>query len=286
MTLGSEAAWADRVRSNREQVDRFREVADGDFYAPVSTLFRADPARPDDPVLRALLSLARPADTWLDIGAGAGRYALPLARSVAEVIALEPSPSMLDGLRAGITVHGVGNVRVVEGRWPDDAVGLAADVALIAHVGYDIEAIGPFLDAMERAAGRVCVAVLMERAPASVAESAWQAVHGEPRVALPALPEFLGVLLARGRLFEVTLLPPQPRRHPSRDDARNVLRRQLWVGTAGPKADALERVVAALRSDADGIVIDPRPLRIGIVSWEPSGRDPSTFSPASVSSPS
>jgi SAM-dependent methyltransferase len=265
------AAWADRVRDNREQVDRFREVADGDFYAPVSTLFRADPARPDDPVLQALLRLARPPDTWLDIGAGAGRSALPLARSVLEVVALDPSPSMLGGLRAGMAEHDVSNIRVVEGRWPDDAAGLAADVALIAHVGYDVEAIGPFLDAMEGAAGRLCVAVLMERSPASVAESAWLAVHGEPRVSLPALPEFLVLLLARGRLFEVKVLPPQPRRYPSRDDVRTVLRRQLWVGEAGPKADALERVVAALPSDADGVVIDPRPLRIGIVSWQPGG---------------
>ena len=38
-----EAAWAARVRANREQVDRLREVPDGpDFYAPVSGLFRAD----------------------------------------------------------------------------------------------------------------------------------------------------------------------------------------------------------------------------------------------------
>ncbi len=39
-----EAAWAARVRANREQVDRVREVPDGaDFYAPVTGLFRADP---------------------------------------------------------------------------------------------------------------------------------------------------------------------------------------------------------------------------------------------------
>ena len=266
----TEVAWADRVRGNREQVDRIREVADGDFYAPVSTLFRADPARPDDPVLRELLALARPEDTWLDIGAGAGRYALPLAGAVREVIALDPSPSMLGGLRAGMDEHGIANIRAMEGRWPEEAPGLRAGVSLIAHVGYDVEAIGPFVDAMEASASRLCVAVLMERSPASAAEAAFQAIHGEPRVALPALPEFLALLLARGRLFELRLVPPQPRRYPSRDDVRAVLRRQLWVGAAGPKADALERFVAALPEDRAGVVIDPRPLRIGVVSWEPT----------------
>jgi precorrin-6B methylase 2 len=267
-------AWAERVRANREQVERIREVPDGDFYATVSTLFRAEPARPNDPVLGALLALARPDDTWLDIGAGAGRYALPLARQVREVIALDPSPSMLTGLRAGMAEHGIPNIRVVEGRWPADAAeagGLVADVALIAHVGYDVEEIGPFIDAMEGAARRLCVAVLMERSPASAAEAAFEAIHGEARIALPALAEFLGLLLARGRLFEVTLTPSAPRRYPSRDDVRTVLRRQTWVGASGAKADALDRFVAALPEDADGVVIDPRPSRTGIVSWERGG---------------
>jgi ubiquinone/menaquinone biosynthesis C-methylase UbiE len=73
-----------------------------DFYAPVTSLFRADPTRTDEPALASLLALVEPGDTWLDIGAGAGRYALPIARAVAstggEVIAVDPSSGMLAGL--------------------------------------------------------------------------------------------------------------------------------------------------------------------------------------------
>ena len=68
-----EAAWAERVRANREQAERVRECTTSDFYAPVSSLFVADPRRTDEPVLDVLQALARPGATWLDIGAGAGR---------------------------------------------------------------------------------------------------------------------------------------------------------------------------------------------------------------------
>ena len=156
-----EAAWAERVEANNAQVDRHREVPDGtDFYAPVTGLFRADPTRTDEPVLQELLMLAQPGETWLDIGAGAGRYALPLAmelaRSGGSVLAVDPSRGMLDALRATADEHAITNVRIVEGRWPDVAPEAGqADVSLIAHVSYDIAAIGPFLAAMEAAARRV-----------------------------------------------------------------------------------------------------------------------------------
>jgi hypothetical protein len=71
------------VRANREQAERVREDTEGtDFYAPIAQVFRADPRRTDEPALDRLLGLARPEDTWLDIGAGGGRYALPVALRV------------------------------------------------------------------------------------------------------------------------------------------------------------------------------------------------------------
>ena len=275
-----EASWATRVRANAEQVDRFREVADGaDFYAPVTGLFRADPTRTDEPALDALLALVRPGERWLDIGAGAGRYALPIARALAssggEVIALDPSASMLEGLRAIAAEHGIDNIRAVEARWPPvDAGPFAADVALIAHVGYDIEGIGPFLAAMESVAGRLCVAMLMERQPSSIADVCWPPVHGEPRVPLPALPEFLELLRARGRDPSTTMLERAPRRFESRDELEGFLRRQLWIEPGGA-ADRRFRTAMddLVEQDPEGRVglRDQRPLPIGMVTWAPGG---------------
>jgi CTP:molybdopterin cytidylyltransferase MocA/SAM-dependent methyltransferase len=276
----AELAWADRVRGNRDQVDRFREEPDGkDFYASVSSIFRDDPDRHGDPVLDALRAHARPGDTWLDIGAGAGRYALPLARMVREVVALDPSMGMLDGLRAGMAEHGIENVRVVPGRWPEalDHDGPLADlapvdVALIAHVGYDIEAIGPFLDGMERVASRECLAVLMERSPALIAEPFWPPLHGEARVALPGLPAFVDLLRARGRDPEVAMLESSRRSWASREEIEPYVRRQTWVAPGTAKDRRMQELIDEwLVTNDDGSVelSVAGPLRVGLVAWKP-----------------
>jgi len=263
-------AWAARVRADRDQVNRAREIDDPiDFYGPIADRFRFDPHRSGDQVLDLLRSLARPTDTWLDIGSGAGRYALPLALSVHDVVCVDPSPGMLEALRQGMTAHGIGNVHTVEGRWPLDGYDDASDVALMAHVGYDIEQIGPFLDAMERGARRLCVAVLGEGAMTTVSTLFWQPIHGEPRVPLPAMPELLAVLLARDRLPEVRLAERQPSTFDSIQDLLSMARRQLWVRPGSVLHRRLEDLVAGNATERDGRwSLDWTPSKIGVISWE------------------
>src|SRR5262249_48035446 len=100
-------AWSDRVRANREQAERLREGdPPRDFYAPIASVFGADPRRTNEPALEVLRALARPGETWLDIGAGGGRYALPLALRAGRIIAVEPSEGMQAVLRGGMAEHG------------------------------------------------------------------------------------------------------------------------------------------------------------------------------------
>ncbi len=278
--LELETAWNTQVRANRDQVDRFREIVDDtDFYAPVSRLFLADPDRTGDASLDLLRSLVSGGETWLDVGAGAGRYALPLARLAREVIALEPSPGMLGSLEEQRREHGITNVRTVQARWPvaqgsEAARALGpypvADTALIAHVSYDVEPIGPFLDALEAAARNRCLALLMERQPSSIADVAWPIVHGEERVPLPALPELVALLRARGRSPLVTMLDREPRRFKDRVALATFLRRQLWIAPGGVKDDVFEAALHGLiDTNADGVYLrGPRPLAIGLVTWD------------------
>lgn len=272
----AEAAWGARVQAHHEQTARLRETPDGgDFYAPVSRLFIADPRRADDDVLDHLLPLAQPDDTWLDIGAGAGRYALPIALHVREVLALDPSPGMLEALREQAAAHGIANVRTVEARWPVDPTEgpvPPADVALIANLGYDVEAIGPFLDAMEAAAGRHCVAILADRQPSTPAHAFWPLVHGEPRAELPALDDFLVLLRVRGRTPTEARVPRPSRGFPSLDELRRWLRNQLFLAEGSAKDAVLLRdLEGRIVHHPDGTVelTSQVPMATGIVSWEP-----------------
>jgi len=264
------AEWARRVRANREQAERVREGGPPrDFYAPVASAFKADPHRTGEPALDLLRSLVRPGESWLDIGAGGGRYALPLALVAGEVIAVEPSDGMLAVLHEGMAEHGIANVRIVQSTWPM-ADAPRADAALISHIGYDIEAIGPFLDAMEGSARRLCVAVLVSRSPAAVAAPFWPPIHKEEREQLPGLEEFLALQLARGRLCDVRILEREPMTYGDRDAPLGWLHQQLFIQEGGQKSGRLAAAVRDLITERDGRwAVSWEPVPLGVVSWRP-----------------
>lgn len=273
LSPGSEAAlsaWAARVRANRDQAERMREPAPpSDFYAPVASSFRADPRRTDEPVLNHLRTLVRPGETWLDIGAGGGRYSLALALEAKEVIAVEPSNGMRAVLRQAMAEEGIGNITIHETEWPTSALTVHADVAFISHVGYDVEAIGPFLDQMEMSARRMCVAVLLAEAPATPASLFWPGVHGESRELLPALPEFLALQLARGRLCEVALFERPAATYTSREALVVGMRQQLFVAPGSEKDRRLHDMIdkIAVQDEAGRLSLGWHAAPLGVVSW-------------------
>ena len=264
-------AWRRRVSANREQAERLREgTAPRDFYAAVASDFRANPRRTDEPALDVLRALVQPGETWLDIGAGGGRYALPLALLAKTVIAVEPSEGMRTVLQAGMAEHGVSNVELVGARWPMQGAP-TADVALMAHIGYDIEEIGPFLDAVEASARRLCVAVLVTPSPPHPAEVFWPPVHGEARVSLPSLTEFLMLLLARSRLFELRLFAREAVLHADREGPLRWLYQQLFVAPdteKGRRLAALARDAITSREGRWALSWSPVPT-VGVVTWRP-----------------
>ena len=264
-------AWSTIVTAERVQVESLpNRPRPEDFYGPQAGGFKADPRRTDEPLVDSLLELVKPDETWIDLGAGGGRYALPIALHAKTVYAVEPSPGMRNALAESAAEHGIENVEVFDERWPCESKVPVADVCFICQVGYDIADIAPFVEQMEAHTAKMCVAVMFERAPISDWAPLWRGAHGEDRILLPGMPEFMKLLYARGRLPEVKLLSLPPRVYASREQLHSVSRRPVWVLEGTPEDTKLAQTVNELAVDvADGVVINPGPRRLGIITWAP-----------------
>ena len=262
--------WGEMVRVEHSQSDRMRGVRPADTWNQFAAQFKADPHRTDDRTVEALRSRLIPGETLLDIGAGGGRLALPLALTCRSVTAVEPSPSMCAVLRETASEYGIKNVSIVESGWLDADVEPAA-VALCSHVVYVIEDIGAFVRKMDRHARRLVMAVVFEASPLSQVYGLWEQVHGEKRHALPSLPHFLPALDELGIQPQVTEMEQQPpRTFGSIEEAREAVARWLFITPGAEAMDLLDRTLEdALREENGAWRIDgAQPSRPHIVSWE------------------
>jgi SAM-dependent methyltransferase len=264
------AEWKTVVESEYEQTERLREWQEPDYYRPVAAHFVDDPRRPGDPLLNQLRSYCAPDVTWLDIGAGGGRNALPLALLSKHVIAIEPSPAMREALTSGMTTYGIDNVDVVDQRWPAGSDQIQVDYSLMAHVSYDIREINAFIDGIERATRRRCFAMLMDRAPSSGFERLWSEVHGEERFLLPAMREFLHLLLARGATPEVSVYPRDVAPH-THDEIRRNARRRLWLAEGSEKDRLLQRLLDDELAESADLLQQPQ--IVALINWIPRRSD-------------
>ncbi len=82
-------AWRTLVEANEAQAERLQPGrAESDTWGQISGAFPPGQRRTRAPIQPLVEAHAEPDDTWLDIGAGAGAYAIPLATRVARVIAI------------------------------------------------------------------------------------------------------------------------------------------------------------------------------------------------------
>ena len=128
----------------------------------------------------------------LDIGAGRGRVSLPLITGGRRLIAVERSPEMLAGLVEDSAGAGV-EVEIVEGTWPDVAVG-SADVVVSANVVYDVQDLGPFLRAASEHATKAVFIEATERHPWAGLAPHYLALHGLERPDGPTLDDLAAVV--------------------------------------------------------------------------------------------
>ena len=263
--------WGQMVRMEHEQSDRMRGARPTDHWTQYARQFKADPRRTGEALVERLRARLLPGDSLLDVGAGGGRLALPLALNCQSVTAVEPSPSMCAVLRETAEESDIG-VSVVEADWLNAEVE-PADMALCSHVVYVVEDIEPFVRKLERHARRLVLVVMFQSAPQSQLYGLWEQAHGEPRHPLPSLPQFRDVLDELGVTYEVDELPADPARgFDSEAEAREMIARRLYVAPGSEAETRLAKVLDdSLREDGDGVwrIKGSRPLLPRIVSWTP-----------------
>ena len=270
------ARWRAMVAAHHAQSERLRDLdwrpAHG-VAAPSVESFRADRGREDDTrIIDALRRIVPPQGTFVDVGAGAGRFTIPLGRDVARVVAVEPNESMRQALQRDVQRAGLTNVEIIGTRW-ETASGVTGDVVLAAHVVYPILEIAAFLQRLDAAARRCAAVVVFEAPPLSWLFGFWPRVYGEERLPPPHLPQVIDVVTELG--FgppEVELIEVEPFELGPPEIARQKLRRRLYVAPETPADRRLAAAMDELLESREGILVPrtDRPLRVGLVRWQPT----------------
>ncbi len=113
----------------------------------------------DDPLMEFVMGRMQADDTVLDIGAGIGRWSIPLARVCRKVTALDSQPRMLEILGANAAAENVTNIETILGDW--SVVEVAPhDHVLSSHSTYLSPDIVGFARKMERNALKTCNMVM------------------------------------------------------------------------------------------------------------------------------
>ena len=228
------------------------------------------------PLYQAVLAGLGPERTVLDIGAGPGRYSLPLARAGCRVWAVEPGDPMrqvLEADRATLAPEAAARLTVVAGAWPESrAVVPPVEVAfasLVIHFCPDAPA---FLRAMSAAASRRCLLAIREGQMNPLVEALWPRFHPDrPFPRQPVLSDLRAVLEEVGILAEVRVHGAMRRygHFASREEARTRLAGMLGVEGPDDLARLDEALDGQLTPGEDGGVAAGEPVREGLLEWTP-----------------
>ena len=254
--------WAQRWRSIVE--DRATLAAghaDHGYWDRRAASFARSTQTRVDEFLQVLEPYLSPRKTLIDVGAGTGRHAIPLAERLEWVTAIEPS----EGMRSHIPPRD--NMTVIASTWEDADVA-AADLVICSHVLYGVAEPVPFIDKLQKAArDRVFVMIRESDLPHPAAEIR-RRIAGDAGPRLPRFSELFMLLVQMGAAPDVAFLRyPITTRYKDMQEALmdcKALFGEGWDEAAG--RSALEQI---LHPDGDDLVFDGGVALSGVAHWKP-----------------
>ncbi len=117
--------------------------------------FRRKTRERPDPLLKFVLQDIDIQSTVLDVGAGSGRWIIPIAKVAKNVTAVEPSDAMLSVLRENITAAELNNIQILQTTW-EEAIIEPHDIVICAHAMYFSLDFATFIHKMEKCATKRC----------------------------------------------------------------------------------------------------------------------------------
>src|ERR1700674_130169 len=202
-----------------------------------------------------------PRKTLIDVGAGAGRHALPLAERLEWVTAVEPS----EGMRALIPLRD--NMTVVASTWEDAAVA-PADLVICCHVMYGVEEPVSFIVKMERSS-RERIFIMMREVPmVHPAAVIRERLLGAEDPRMPRFTDLFMLLMQMGIAPDVDFIRyPIVQRYVDIDEALADCRPLVGEGWDEAKARAI--LLEVLAEDEGELVFEGGVTLSGIANWQP-----------------
>jgi SAM-dependent methyltransferase len=225
-----------------------------------SSYARSTHSRSDE-FLRVLEPYLGPRKTLIDVGAGTGRHATPLAERLEWVTAVEPS----DGMRAHIAPRD--NMTVVASTWEDADVA-PADLVICSHVLYGVAEPMPFLDKMQRSARERVFVMMRESDLPHPAAMLRRRLIGHEGPRLPRFSELFMLLVQMGLAPDVDFIRyPIVTRYASMEEALADSRALFGEGWDEDRSRA---ILDELLQREDGrLVFDGGVALSGVAHWQP-----------------
>lgn len=229
----------------------------------------------EEPFTRFLSPWLGPDVSVLDVGAGGGRFALPLAERVGHLTAVEPSEGMRAVLTEALAERGF-QATIVAARWPEAQADLPpADVVVCANVAYDVANLAPFVGALDRAARRWVAIYMTLTHPVGHIGALWREFRGWEVPQGPTYLDAAAVVFSLGIPTNITLLPVEPTLYFADWDAAVAgYRARLGLQPDAQRDQALRAALATFIKPQDGrLVAQPHQRQAAVLWWEKETRE-------------